>query len=72
MCARACEVIAVDGRAEARPFGGGAHEEELMQQQFAMEDVAARDARDAFDIDRRDDLFSDDGAADVGRVFLDR
>lgn len=71
MCARACEVITVDGRAEARPFGGGAHEEELMQEQFAVEDVAAGDAGDVFDVDRRDDLFADDGAADVGRVFLD-
>ena len=42
-----------------------------MQEQFAVEDVATRDARDAFDIDRRDDLFADDGTADVGRVFLD-
>jgi len=71
MRARTSEIISVDRRAETRPLRRRAHEEELMQQQFAVEDVAARDARDAFDIEGRDDLFADDGAADVRRVTLD-
>ena len=39
--------------------------------QFAVEDVAAGDARDGFDILRRDDLHPNDTLTDVRRVFLD-
>ncbi len=66
------QVVAGQGRAEVGPLRRGAHEENLVQKQFAVEDVAAGDARDALDVDRRDDLLADDGAADVGRVTLER
>jgi hypothetical protein len=65
------EVVTRQRCAEVRPLRRGPQEEELMQQQFAVEDVAARDARDGFDVFRRDDLHADDGFADVRRVLFD-
>ena len=46
-------------------------EEDLVQQQFAVEDVAARDAHDAFDILRQDDLHADNALVGVRHVFFD-
>ena len=71
MRAACTEIIAFERGTEVRPLRRGTQEEYLMQQQFAVEDVAARDARDAFDILRRDNLHPDDTLADVRRVLLD-
>ena len=65
------EVVALERCAEVRPLWGGTQEEDLMQQQFAVEDVTACEARDAFDVLRRDDLHAHDALADVRRVFFD-
>src|SRR5262249_21706192 len=67
VCAAGAEVIAFERGAEVCPLRRGAQEEDLMQQQFAVEDVAAGDTRDAFDVLRRDDLHPDDAFADVWR-----
>ena len=71
VCAACAEVVAFERGAEVCPLRRGTQEEDLVQQQFAVEDVAARDARDGFDVLRRDDLHADDGFADVRRVLLD-
>ena len=71
MCAARAKVVAFERGAEICPLRRGTQEEDLVQQQFAVEDVAARDARDGFDILRRDDLHADDAFADVRRVSLD-
>ena len=47
-------------------------EEQLVQQQLAVKDIASRDARDALDILGRDHLRTDDRAPDVWRVALER
>ena len=71
MRAARAEVIAFERRAEVGPLRRGTQEEDLVQQQFAVEDVAAGDAGDGFDVLRRDDLLADDAFADVRRVSLD-
>jgi hypothetical protein len=52
VCACRAEVVAFERGAEVCPLRGGSQEEDLVQQQFAVEDVAARDARDGFDVFR--------------------
>ena len=50
--AACAEVVAFERGAEICPLRGGTQEEDLVQQQFAVEDVAARDARNGFDVFR--------------------
>ena len=56
------EVVARERRAEVGPLRRRAQEEELVQQQLAVEDVAVGDAGDALDVLRRDHLLADDRA----------
>ncbi len=70
MRAARAEVVAFEWGTEVCPLRHGTQEEDLMEQQFAVEDVAARDARDGFDVLRRDDLHADNRFADVRRVLL--
>src|SRR6185436_17582853 len=71
VCAACAEVVAFERGAEVCPLRRGAQEEDLMQQELTVEDVATRDAGNGFDILRRDDLHPDDTLADVRRVLLD-
>src|SRR5687768_13982175 len=50
VCACRAKVVTFERRAEVRPLRGGAQEEDLVQQQFAVKDVAARYARNGFDV----------------------
>src|SRR5689334_5306501 len=68
----AAHVEAADGRAVLRPPGSGAEEEELLERQLALEDVALGQAELALDVERREDLPVLDDALDVRRVLRDR
>jgi len=68
MGARAAEEKAADGRFVARPIKNRAHGEELIEREFAVENVAAREAVGSFQIKRRDDLHVFDEIGQVRRV----
>ena len=69
--AGAAEVEALDRRAVLRVARDRPHEEELLEVQVAVEDVALGQAVGALEVERRQDLPRDDGAGHVGRVFAD-
>ena len=69
MGARAAQVEALDRRAVARPAGHRPHEEELLQGQVAVEDVALGQAEPALEVERRQDLRRLAPRRHVGRVF---
>src|SRR5450432_3453125 len=71
MRARAAEIESADRRAILRPAGYRAHEEELLEVELTVKDVAFGEAVGALEIERGEDLAGDDGAGDVGRVFGD-
>ena len=54
--ARAAEVEPADRHPEARPARHGTHEEELLECQVAMEDVALGEAVGALEVERSEDL----------------
>ena len=56
----------------ARPIEDGAHGEELIEREFAVEDVAAGESVDGFEIARRDDLHRFDDLVEVGRMDSER
>ena len=55
-----------------RPAGRGAQEEQLLERQLALEDVAFRQAEVALDVERRQHLPVQDDVLDVRRVLRDR
>src|SRR5439155_15368157 len=65
---RAALPVAADRRAVLRPTRHRPQEEELLQCQLALEDVALGEARDALDVGRRQHLAVQDQRLDVGRV----
>ena len=52
--------------------GAGPQEEELLERQLALEDVALGEAEVALDVERRQDLPVEDQALQVRRVLGDR
>ena len=72
MRAGAAEEEPADRGFVARPVENGAHGEELVECEFAVEDVAAGEAVDGFEIARRDDLHRFDDLAEVGRMDRER
>src|SRR3954447_26858371 len=61
----------LDRRPIARPSGNRAVEEELLERELALEDVALRQAEVALDVERRQHLLVEDDVADVRRALLD-
>src|ERR1700744_564674 len=55
-----------------RPIEDRAHGEELIESEFAVEDVAASESVDGFEIARRDDLHRFDDLIEVGRMDRER
>ena len=68
---RAAHVEAADRRAVLRPAGRGAQEEQLLERQLALEDVAFGQAPLALEVERREHLAVQDDVADVRRVLGD-
>src|SRR5258708_37915291 len=66
------KVVAREGCPKISPLRSWTQEENLMEQKFTMEDIAARNARDQFDVFGRNDLHPYNGPADVGGILLDR
>ena len=56
MRGRAAHVEAVDRRLVLRPAGHGPQEEELLERQLALEDVALGETPLALEVERRHDL----------------
>ena len=65
MVRRAAHVEALDRRAVLRPAGDRAVEQELVEGQLALEDVALGEADLVLDVERRADLLVDDQLAEV-------
>ena len=72
MCRGAAHIEVADGSAVARPPGDRAEEEELLEREFALKDVALAEARGALDIERREELLADNDVFQIGRVFGNR
>ena len=71
MRSRAAQVEAVHRRAVACPAGQGPHEEELIQAQVTVEDIALGQAVDALEVERGQDLAGDHRGRDVRCVLAD-
>src|SRR3984885_7007605 len=71
MRGRAAHVKILDGSAEARVSRCGTQEEELLEREFALEDVAFAQTPLAFEIERSYDLLVQNDVFDVGRVLGD-
>ena len=69
---RAAHVEAADRRAVLRPARRRPQEEELLERELALEDVALRQPEHALDVERRQHLPVQDPLADVRRVDGDR
>src|SRR5215471_9683055 len=69
MRGRAAHIKVLDRRAELRVPRHGAQEEELLERQFALEDIAFAQAEFALQIQRREHLFVEDDVFKVGRIF---
>src|ERR1700733_3392901 len=67
----AAHVESVDRRTVVGPAGHGAQEEKLFEREFALKDVALRESEFAFEIERRENLATDDQLFDIGRVLGD-
>jgi len=61
----------VDRGAVVGPAGDGAEKEKLFQGEFALKDVALREAEFAFEVERGEDLAADDNFFYVGGVLGD-
>ncbi len=72
MRAGAAEEESANRSLVARPIEDGPHGEELIEREFAVEDVAAGEAVDGFKIARRDDLHRFDNLIEVGRIDGER
>ena len=68
---RAAQPEVADRRPEARLAGHRPVEEELLERQLALEDVALGQARRPLDVERRLDLAVEDDVADVRRELGD-
>src|SRR6266436_818062 len=68
MGAGAAKEEASDGSFVARPIENGAHGEELIESEFAVENVTAGEAVGGFQIKRRDDLHGFDEIGQIRRV----
>ena len=64
--------IAADRRAVLRPVGHRPEEEQLLERELALEDVALGQADDALDVRRREHLAVEDRALQVRRVLGER
>ena len=64
-------VEVADRRAVLRPARGGAEEEQLLERQLALEDVAFGQPELALEVERRQDLAVQDDVLDVRRVLGD-
>src|ERR1700676_2294253 len=62
---------ALNGTTVAGPTGHGAHDEHLVEAHFAVENIAARDAETAFQIERRQHLAVLDDGTYVGNILPD-
>ena len=71
MRGRAAHPQVLDGRLVLRVAGHGTQEEQLLERELALEDVAFGQSQLAFEIERRDHLPADDDVLDVGREFGD-
>src|SRR5215469_2960868 len=69
MCPRAAQIEVPDRSVVPRPIEQWTHGEELIQSQFAVEDVSPGEAVGLFEVFRRDDLAVFDKAGQVRRVF---
>src|SRR3954470_21927929 len=69
VCRRAAHVEPLHRRLVLRPAGRGAEEEELLQRQLSLEDVAFRQAEVPLDVEGRQDLAVQDDVLDVRRVL---
>ena len=65
----AAHVEALDRRRVLRPAGRGAQEEELLERELALEDVAFGQSPLALEIERGQDLAMQDDVLDVRRVL---
>lgn len=68
MCTIAAEIEAADGGFVARPIEDGTHREELVESEFAVENVAAGETVDGFEVERSNDLHVFDEAGEIGSV----
>src|SRR6185436_8624476 len=64
---RAAQVEVADRRFVLRPPGSGTEEEELLQRQLSLEDVALRETEGPLDVERRQHLAMQDDVLDVRR-----
>src|SRR5215204_463890 len=69
---RTAHVKVFDRRAILRPARCGSQEEELLERQFALENVSLRQSKLAFEIERRQHLSIANQALDVRRVLGNR
>src|ERR1700683_2435819 len=51
----------------ASPAGNGAEEEKLLEREFALKNISFGEAGGAFDIERRNDLATDNNFFEIGR-----
>ncbi len=72
MRARAAQIQMPNRRGVARPPEQRPRDEELIERQLAVKDVAAGQSVGPFEIERRDHLAREDGGPEAGRVALDR
>src|SRR5580700_7954936 len=56
----------------ARPARGGTQEKQLFERKFALKNISFGETGLAFDIERSDELFSDDEIFQVGRELRNR
>ena len=71
MRSRSAHVEALHRRSVLRPTGRRAEEEQLLERQLTLEDVALGKAEGPFDVERRQDLAMEDDVLDVRRVLRD-
>ena len=71
VCRGAAHIKVVDGSAVISPAGNGAKEKKLLEGEFALENVALREAEFALEVERREDLAAGDDFFDVGGMLGD-
>src|SRR5687768_60524 len=72
VCRRSTLVEAMNGSAVIRIVWRRPLEEELLEREFAVEDVSLRRTDDAFDVRRQQQLLADDAVAEAGCELIDR
>ena len=71
MRGRAAHPQVLDGRLVLCPAGHRAQEEQLLQRELALEDVALGQSKFAFEVERRHHLPANDDVLQVGRELRD-